>query len=301
MPISEFRSGYAIGRWAVPADGFHWRNDLKVWVVPGSDLDPPFPDPGPWLVGKGPLRSYALLRRGNLLRAFVTAAADPRPETVLAFSDRWGHLEHPLPLVPLSGNGELQFGESVTQWQAAAAECLFLYRGWQDVQRLAHGDSYGPTVLSESRRRLHEAVFRRPGSIKIVDSESDAFPTRQWHVVQPVEADQELADRLAKASDAQVFGFFVAREINRHLEDVHPAVLPFIGGEMRLVPAGLLAAIYLRFAQEFGPTGSSGLPEQPCLYCLLPFMPTRRDKVYCSGACREAARYRRNLRRGGES
>jgi hypothetical protein len=80
---------------------------------------------------------------------------------------------------------------------------------------------------------------------------------------------------------------------------VHPAVLPLRKKlQMRLVPSSLLSAIYLRFGQGFGPTSSSGLPERPCMFCHLPFLPKRSDKKYCSGTCREAARYRRSVLRG---
>jgi hypothetical protein len=154
-------------------------------------------------------------------------------------------------------------------------------------------DSHGPGVVQAARARLR--MERAGDSIRIRLDASFHGSSGPRYVVWPGEADSELRERLWSASDSTVARYFVLRAVNRHLEEVHLVALPFLGGRLRLVPSTLLAAIYLRLAQELGPGSSTGLPERYCDHCMSPFLPTRRDNRYCSGACKEAARYRRNL------
>ena len=71
---------------------------------------------------------------------------------------------------------------------------------------------------------------------------------------------------------------------------VSPAVLPYLGGVIRFFPASLLAAVWLRFAQELA--GQAGR-ERECEKCRMPFRQRRRDQRFCGKNCQEASAYQR--------
>jgi hypothetical protein len=112
--------------------------------------------------------------------------------------------------------------------------------------------------------------------------------------VGPGPDDDELRDRLVTASGLEVARFYVSQQINDHLQDVHPTVLPFRGGEVRLVPKSLVAAIYYRFAQDLRPTKAGHLPSRPCAGCGESLLPQRRNQKYHDERCRKNAWYQRH-------
>lgn len=71
---------------------------------------------------------------------------------------------------------------------------------------------------------------------------------------------------------------------------VGPAVLPFLGGVIRFFPDSLLAAVWVRFAQEVA--GATGR-ERECDNCRMPFLQRRRDQRFCGKNCQEASAHRR--------
>lgn len=177
----------------------------------------------------------------------------------------------------------------------ALADFRMLYGIWQDVSVMENEDAHGPTVIGSARRRLQ--LLRRRDSIVLELDPSHHGVMGRRYVVWPGERDAELRQRLHGLDDVEVARYFPIAEVNKQLQDVSVAVLPFAGSRMRIVPKTLLASLYLRLAQALTPTTESGLPERPCDFCGLPFFPPRSNKRYCSDPCKEAASYRRRTRR----
>jgi hypothetical protein len=291
-PFASFESGFAVGRWVVPEAGFGWRDDLRPWMEEGD---------GPWLVANpGRLRRYPLLQRTALLGAFVNLAARPTQHRIKRFGSVWGHLGVPTTLVPIGAKGNVSdwtSGEPLSAWQSAAYEFSILYRLAQDILTAESAESWSRSAVRAAQERLAKA-FRQFGSriyfVPPFDPELEPHAGKMWRdVVTPVTADDELRDRLTNARPLTIARYFLAREVNQHLEDVHLAVLPFVGNRIRIVPKTLEAAIYMRLAQYVSRTGDSGIPERPCDFCGVPFFPGRANQKYCSRSHLEAASYRR--------
>lgn len=278
-------AGFVAGYWVVPVAPPDWRKDLQ--TVDG--------DQGPWLVLKEPLRKYSVLGRSlGLQRAFFDLSMSPTEQRLLAFVRAWGPLGLPEPLVPVGsprGGASYVLGESLHRWRDVLSEFRMLTRVSQDLAVIASPDSFRNEVVRAARSRLR--VRRLPDRV-IFDLTPDHHGLAGARiVVWPGDAEAELRERLGRAPDTEAVRYFLAREINKHLVDVHPAVLPFMQSRTRLVPKTLLASIYLRMAQGLGPMSGTGLPQRPCDYCNLPFLPTRRDVRHCSTSCKNSARYRR--------
>jgi hypothetical protein len=260
----------------------------------------------------GPVRRYLLLKRSPGLRtSFLRLAEHPTDDAIRTFADLWGALGKEELLVPIPSPSEERTperGESAATWRDALAEFRMLWRVWQDVSLLT-ADASGPVHLKEARG--HIRVRRLPDRVLIdLDPRHHGLSGARF-IAWPGPQDEEVRERLAVApyegrgpeaeedrirrarlADVEAARYFVHKEINKHLVDVHPAVLPFADGRMRLIPSTLLSALYLRFGQALGPTGSSGLPERTCDHCGEVFLPGRTDKRYCSDRCSERARYR---------
>ena len=85
--------------------------------------------------------------------------------------------------------------------------------------------------------------------------------------------------------------YYVHKKVNDRLSGhVSPAVLPFLGGKIRLFPDSLLSALYLRFAFDLS-SGGGYSREATCQFCKQVFAQTRRDMKYCSKSCRDKATY----------
>jgi hypothetical protein len=299
--LSEFESGFAIGRWARPLEGFEWKQGLRP-IGAGVGEDDAAGGQDPWLVARrGRAESYPLLRRAGLLESFARLAEDPNASAIMRFASRWGFLRNPIALVGKEVTGSVtdwDVGEPMSIWVAAASEFRLLYTLAQDVAIAERGGSWPAGAVTAAGERLRKAVRSTPSAIRFEFDQSAEGGLRGWrYLAGSAERDAELRERLDGARPSTVARFYVAREVNRHLADVQAALLPFADSRIRMVPTTLEAAVYLRLAQFMGGMGQPGLPERPCDHCGTPFAPTRPNQRYCTREHLSAASYRRRRAR----
>jgi hypothetical protein len=101
-----------------------------------------------------------------------------------------------------------------------------------------------------------------------------------------------LLDRWSFGDPVEPVRYYVHRQANEGLRThVSPAVLPYLGQEIRFFPDCLLGAIYLCFALELAEVTREPLK---CGGCGHYFVPTHGRQRYCRPACRKRAYRRRS-------
>lgn len=297
------------GMWQNPIEGFEWRSDLEplgAFFRAGDERHDH--DPGPWLVPIGrTARRYAPLRRAGLLEAIDHLAADPTPEHIRLFANRWGHLGSEESLVPRSATGGPRtismdaghWGQSLNAWHKALMRFGDLRLLWRAVEVLAHEDSWSQQAVRRARAHLRDRIAWSPEGACRYSSRYDAAGAwAEWHewIYDPLQREADVvAAHLAGQNDYEAARYYVHRKVNAELRGtVSPAVLPYLGGAIRFFPVNLMAAVWLRFAMELA--GASGR-ERECEYCRTPFLQTRRDRRFCGKACQEASAYHRRTAR----
>src|SRR5215213_1334359 len=91
--LNSYSDGMRAASWAVPVDGFEWKDD------PGDlgkrllkEGDRRFPK-GPWLIPRGArTRRYAVLKKPGLLDRFEQIGLAPGKARILAFANQYGFL-----------------------------------------------------------------------------------------------------------------------------------------------------------------------------------------------------------------
>lgn len=306
IPFSDTTSGMLAGLWHVPIAGFRWTDEYRPWAVNGP-FDPGDEprDPGPWLIPVGDhARRYAPLRRRGLLEAMDRLALKPTPERIQSFANRWGHLGIPESLAPaqrradgasVATAGTMEWGESLSSWRTELYSFGDLRQLWRAVSVLGQRDGWGPSRVREAERVIADRVtWSSSGGCLYHSRYEAAGGWREWneHIFHPSDRDATaVADHLAGQNTNEAARFYLHRRINKEMRGrVSPAVLPFLGGVIRFFPDSLLAAVWVRFAQEVA--GAPGR-ERECESCRMPFLQRRRDQRFCSKNCQEASAYRR--------
>lgn len=308
IPFTDTTSGMLAGLWLVSIAGFRWTDEYRPWAEDGM-FDPGAQprDPGPWLIPVGDeARRYALLRRPGLLGAMDRLASRPTLENIQAFANRWGHLGVQQSLIPARRRadgarvitpGTMECGESLSAWRTELYAFADLRRLWQAVSILAQPDNWGPSRVREAKQLIADRVSWSPaGGCSYHSRFEAAGGWREWHehIFDPSDRDAtSLAEHLAGRNSYEAARFHLHRRINAEMRgSVSPSVLPYLGGVIRFFPASLLAAVWVRFAQELA--GAAGR-ERECEYCRMPFLQRRRDQRFCGKNCQEASAYRRRV------
>jgi predicted nucleic acid-binding Zn ribbon protein len=308
--FEETESGMVAGLWHVPVEGFAWRHDLRPWAEDGEILqfDAPPRDPGPWLVAQGDVvRRYPPMRRKGVLEALDRVAQLETLDAVQKFANGYGAFGAAQNLVPMDTgvdppvvtSGTIESGESLGQWRTELMQWRDLRLLWQAIATIGASDSWGPQRLRDAKEHIESRIrWSEAGGCRYHSRVDVDAAWREWNewIYHPSDQDSAgLGRRLSGNNTHEAARYYLHRRVNGQLRGtMNAAVMPYLGGAIRFFPESLLAAAYLRFAQELA--GRLG-PQRECEYCGLAFRPTRRDKRFCTKNCQEASAYHRRVAR----
>ena len=187
------------------------------------------------------------------------------------------------PVVP----GPVEIGESLRCWQREIDKMGVLLAIWDLIRRREAG-KLGQIVLWPSP----DAVVVRfkwkskMGHYEILswdDEKSDGYSA-----VDLLANDGSPSTFLERYKRGDVIGpasHYVSSILNHHLGGITPRLVADLGYKVTFAPQSLLDALWLMFMLEVDGTTKT------CWHCCKSFDPTRKDNVYCSGACKRMAHY----------
>jgi hypothetical protein len=292
----------------VPVGGFTWRDDVRPPDAEGARIawDETPETKGPWLVrAEGMGRRVPTLQTWRLLVDFDRLARNPTPERFAGFAGRFGFLETPTMLAPLSlrGSGPISSdtlleGERLGDLYRAARLWRDLRECWEDMRVLEEADSNPDRTVAAARRRLSSRIVVTHGGIvryhHALKTPTEEF-VASWTLVAPgIVQEDEIRAYLEPDLVARAGRLYVSYYLNDALRgSVNPIVMPLRGSVVRFFPETLLGAIHIAAMRELSGT----LTERPCQECGLLFLVGRRHARYCSRPCKEVAARRRRRQR----
>jgi len=301
---SDIEEGLLAGLWRRPVDGFVWSRDYK------SLSDPR--DSGPWLIPieKSGWERYPVLQHRALLDDFISLGKNPTARRVRARAKRYGPLGVWVQIEP-HGGGDVVLGESLHEWQwhsRAVATWSQLFE-W-----LERGDatSLSPFVRWQQRPvgvgiRIASLNGRPDGNLATrvhVSSDYTSFGAMPqgafWDggMLASEEYDPErILTELRYRDSIEPIRLYLHMRVNQALRERITRTILYPSREIRYFPVSLLGAIYVRLQDHLTP--DSRLAERRCHYsgCRNLFIPRRRDQIYCSRPCRQAASYHKEARK----
>jgi hypothetical protein len=307
-PKATLKSGFSIFLWDVPLAGFESRGDLRPpltehWESVARSLRPSHAMAGPWLVERQPhrlprqVRRYAPLAIPGLHRQF--AALDvASQERLRGFANEYGLLTNGEQLVdpgatgrqsPRTGPQHPRIGESVRVWQQEVPRIRRLLNLWDAVRK---AEDLGSSCDSDLLPFIEWQEGPRRVLVKFEDDSGSHSSFVAWEAQPAIGDGGRHPEALAQWQTGDLVGparYYVYDAVNVRLRgQASPAVLPFMHGELAIVPHTLLAALYVHFANEL----CGRMPAlKKCRQCERYFVPQRTDQTYCSPSCRKKHSY----------
>lgn len=272
--------------WRVVADG-HEIKEARPAMAAGKKA----PKPDEYLTDCIPLGTgaqwtvYSPLNASGLFRSFADLRTEP--DEIRRFADRYGLLGGPATeMIVLPNDNRVHTGERLSVW-------------WHEIVRFRRVIELWELVTSRRVGGLKKYIRWDDDGERVwytsnpkVNGKGDSFgPGDEFSVIASRDIRPHLLERTQRGDLIQPTWFRLQQVINKALEErVSPRLL-WDEGELGLyhVPDSLLGLMWLQFGQAI-----SGHKEyRKCSQCSTWFelQPGvgRKDKKYCSDACRAAA------------
>jgi hypothetical protein len=249
----------------------------------------------PWLISKvaqefTPPRVFMPLSDSALHRKFSRLKTENLDTEVLNFAARYGILGrtanlHPLPSAP----APVVPGESLRLWRREIDKMGVLLAIWDLVRKEDAGKLGQIVVWPDSDAVAIRFKWKSNNgrySISRWDEEegNGINAGGMWAWDGGPQYFFELHQRGAILGPARDY---VCAMVNHHLDGITPRLSPRSDYKIAFAPESLIDALWLLFMLELdGKT-------KVCWQCGNPFEALRKDKVYCTGACRRMAYYYR--------
>lgn len=266
----------------------------------------------PWLIDKRnqqftPRKVYRPLSDPVLHRKFARLKTENLESEVLGFASKYGMLGRTIRLshhghsglyladpdgyadhwrdiinaavIPVA-DGFPAEGESLRVWQREIDKMGVLLAIWDLIRREEVG-KLGQIVMWHGS----DAVVVRfkwthhNGHYEI--SPADDEKSNGYHAV-------DLLANFERYRRGDILGpalHYVCDMLNHHLDGITPRLSANSGYKVEFAPQSLLDALWLMFMLEVDGTTKT------CWHCDKSFDPTRKDNIYCSGACKRMAHY----------
>lgn len=316
-----------VGEWYVPTHGFQWRSDIRLIQPPAPRSEElryarPYTwrqkESDPWLYRvSDEIERYPVLRRRGLLSSFEKLAWSPTRGRIRDFVNRFGWLGRPgIVQVGHGRSPDASVAEPLSLWLWELGDFRDLVKLRDAVVVLEARENYDRNKRDAARQLLaprivwssnQRSVSYKSALQEMPPQDTDALSVQLYQALRRSrrkrgtliasldggEREQLAFSQLKPGNDLSAAQFVLREAINERLTgNVNVAMKP--QGEIRFWPQDLLTAVYLLFAVDLsGARPIEKACKNPRCPSDRPFIVTRRDKQYCSKACREQARYHR--------